>query len=130
MKVSRKCFASNDFDLKDGTTHSILSNEKCFWISLHDDIALLIRASLPYFLVFAISFTNPFEEQGISYLWKSEEKVNQWLKIDARSKLIDLLIKRQFSIIISMNKNFMLVEKRAWMRISLFKSNNSEGFLL
>ena len=30
-------------------------DEKYFWISFHDDTALLIKASLPYLFVFAIS---------------------------------------------------------------------------
>ena len=84
-----------------GASHSILLDEKYFWISLHDDLALLIKAFVPYILEFAIlSFENPFKEQDVSNLWESEEKVNQSLKIDGRSKLIDILIKRQFSIII------------------------------
>ena len=88
--------------MKVGTSHSTLLNEKYFWILFHDDIALLIKASLTYFLAFAIlTFKNPFEEQDFSqHLWESEEKVNQWLKIDRRSKLINLLRKRQFSIMI------------------------------
>ena len=53
------------------------------------------------FLVFAIlTFKNPFEEQDVSYHWEFEEKVSRLLKIDGRSKLIDLLIKKQFSIMI------------------------------
>ena len=64
-------------------------------------MALLIKASLPYFLVFAIStFKKPFEQQNISCLWESEKKVKQLLKIDGRSKLIGLLIKWQFLIMI------------------------------
>ena len=52
--------------MKVGTSHSTLLNEKYFWILFHDDIALLIKASLPYFLAFAIlTFKNPFEEQDI-----------------------------------------------------------------
>ena len=72
-----------------------------FWISFHDDIALLTKASLPHFFVFTLTLKNPFKEQDVSYLWESEEKVNQLLKIDEISKLIDLLlIKRQFSAMI------------------------------
>ena len=83
------------------TSRSILLDEKYFWISSHDDIELLVKTSLPYFLVFTLlTFTNPFKEQDVLYLWESEEKVNQLLKIDGRSKLIDLLIKRQFLIMI------------------------------
>ena len=93
MHVSRKCFASNDFNLKD--EHHILLDEKYFGISFHNDTALLVRASLPYFLVFAIlTFKNPLEEQYVSYLSQFEQNVNQWLKIDGRWKLIDLLIKK------------------------------------
>ena len=84
-----------------GTSRGILLDEKCFWISFHDDIALLIKASLPYFLVFTLlTFENSFKEQDVSYLYESEEKVNQLLKIDGTSKLIDSMIKRQFSIMI------------------------------
>ena len=87
--------------MKCGTSRKILLDEKYFWISFHDDIALLFKAFLPYFFVFAtLTFKNPFEEQNVAYLWESEEKVNQLLKIDGRPKLIDLLIKRQFSIMI------------------------------
>ena len=82
-----------------GTSGSTFLDEKYFWMSFHDDIALLTKASLPYFLVFTLlTFKNPFKEQDVSYLWASEETVNQLLKIDGRSKLIDLLIKRQLSI--------------------------------
>ena len=84
-----------------GISGSILLDEKYFWISFHDDIALLIKASLPYFLVFVLlTFKNPLKEQDVSYLWDSEKKLNQLSKIDGRLKLIDLLIKRQFSIMI------------------------------
>ena len=78
-----------------------------FWISFHDDIALLIRASLPNFLLFAIlTYKNPFKEHDVSYLSESEEKLKQWLEIEKRSKLIDLLIQRPFSImILSCNYN-------------------------
>ena len=56
---------------------------------------------LRYFLVFALlTFKNLFKEQDVSHLWESEEKVNQLLKIDGRSKLIDMLIKKQFLIMI------------------------------
>ena len=58
-------------------------------------------ASLPYFFVFTVlTFNKPFEELEVSELCESEEKVNQLLKIGGRSKLIDLLINKQFSIII------------------------------
>ena len=64
-------------------------------------MTLLIKASLPYFLVSSLlTFKNPFKEQDVLYLRESEEKVNQLLKIDGRSKLIDLLIKMQFLIMI------------------------------
>ena len=85
-----------------GTSHNILLDEKYFWIPFHDDnIALLIKASLqasvPYIVVFEIlTFKNPSEEQDVSYLWDSEGNVNQLLKSDGRSKLIDLLIKTYF----------------------------------
>ena len=65
---------SNDFNLKNETSCSIQLDVKYFWISLHGDIALLIRAFLSYFLVFAIlTFKNHFEKQDVSYQWKSEE---------------------------------------------------------
>ena len=101
MWVSSKYFASNDLNLKLETSSSILLDEKYFWISFHDDMTLLIKAFLPYFLVLLIlNFKNFFKQQDVSYLCESEEKENQWLKIDGRSNLIDLLIKRQFSIMI------------------------------
>ena len=82
-----------------GTSRTTLLDKKYFWKSFHDDIALLTKASLPYILVFTLlAFKNLFKEQDVSYLWESEEKVNQLLKIDERSKLVDLLTKRQFSI--------------------------------
>ena len=84
-----------------GISGSIVLDEKYFWISFHDDIALLIKAFLPYFLVFTLlTFNNPLKKQDVSYLWDSEEKLNQLLKIDGRLKLIDLMMKRQFSIMI------------------------------
>ena len=67
----------------------------------HDDTALFAMASLPYFFVFTVlTFNKPFEELEASALCESEEKVNQLLKIGGRLKLIDLLINKQFSIII------------------------------
>ena len=67
----------------------------------HDDTALFVMASLPYFFVFTVlTFNKPFEELEVSELCESEEKVNQLLKIGGRSKLIDLLINKQFSVII------------------------------
>ena len=76
-----------------GTSLSILLDENFFWISFHDDRALLIKASLPYLMVFTLlTFNNPLTEQDVLYLWESEEKVKQLLKIDGRSKLIDLMI--------------------------------------
>ena len=76
-----------------GTSLSILLDENIFWISFHDDRALLIKASLPYLMVFTLlTFNNPLTEQDVLYLWESEEKVKQLLKIDGRSKLIDLMI--------------------------------------
>ena len=94
MQFSRKCFSSKDVNLKLGTLRGILLDEKCFWTSIHDDIALLIQVSLLYFLVFALlTFKNPFKEQDVSYLWESKKKVNQLLKTDGRSKLINLQIK-------------------------------------
>ena len=67
----------------------------------HDNIALFVMASLPYFSVFTVlTFNKPFEELEVSQLSESEEKVNQWMKIGGRLKLIDLLINKQFSIII------------------------------
>ena len=58
-----------DFNLKVGTSHSILLDEKYFCILFHDDIALLIKASLSCLLVFArLTFKNAFKEQDISYL--------------------------------------------------------------
>ena len=54
-------------------------------------------SSLPYFLVFVIlTFKNPFKEQDVLYLWEPEEKIKQWLNIDGRSKLINLLKKGSF----------------------------------
>ena len=76
-----------------GTSLSILLDENIFWISFHDDRALLIKAYLPYLMVFTLlTFNNPLKEQDVLYLWESEEKVKQLLKIDGRSKLIDLMI--------------------------------------
>ena len=76
------------------TWGSILLDEKYFWISFHDVMALLIKAfSTIFFGICNIKFKNSYEEQDVS---ESEEKVNQWLEIDGISKLIDLLIKRQF----------------------------------
>ena len=70
-----------DFNLKVGPSHSILLDEKYFCILFHNDIALLIKASLSCLLVFArLTFKNAFKEQDISYLWESEENVNQLLK--------------------------------------------------
>ena len=76
-----------------GTSISILLDENIFWISFHDDRALLIKASLPHLVVFTLlTFNNPLKEQDVLYLWGSEEKGNQLLKIDGRSKLINLMI--------------------------------------
>ena len=67
----------------------------------HDDTALFVMASLRYFFVFTVlTFKKPFEKLEASELCESEEKVNQLLKIGGRLKLIDLLINKQFSIII------------------------------
>ena len=42
----------------------------------------MIKASLPYLMVFTLlTFNNPLKEQDVLYLWESEEKVNQLLKI-------------------------------------------------
>ena len=44
----------------------------------HDDTALFVMASLPYFFVFTVlTFNKPFEELEVSYLCESQEKVNQ-----------------------------------------------------
>ena len=44
----------------------------------HDNIALFVMASLPYFSVFTVlTFNKPFEELEVSQLSESEEKVNQ-----------------------------------------------------
>ena len=116
ITFTKRCFFSKDFSLKVGTSRSILLDEKYFWISFHDDIALLIKASLPYLLIFTLrTFENPFKEQDVSYLWESEEKVNQLLRIHGRSKLIDLLKKSQFSTMVLSCKltiSFMPTEKR------------------
>ena len=39
-----------------------------------------------------LTFNNPLKERDVLYLCESEEKVKQLLKIDGRSKLIDLMI--------------------------------------
>ena len=96
-----KCFFNNDFNLGDGTSRSILLNEKYVLILFYDDISPFIRASVTYLLIFPIlSCKNSFEKECILYLWESDEKVNQWFKIYERLNVIDLLIRRQFSIMI------------------------------
>ena len=64
IKFVKRYFKSlGNFNLKVGTSRSILLDEIFFWFSFHDNIALLIKAFLPYFLVFALlTFKNPFEE--------------------------------------------------------------------
>ena len=47
---------------------------------------------------------NSFKEQDVSYLSESEEKVNQGLKIDERSKLIDLYTDKK----VIFNNNFVM----------------------
>ena len=55
----------------------------------HDDTALFVMASLPYFFVFTVlTFNKPFEELVGSQLCESEEKVKKWLKIGGRLKLM------------------------------------------
>ena len=67
----------------------------------HVDTELFAMVSLPYFFVFTVlTFYKHFEELEVSYLCESEEKVHQWLKIGGRLKLIDLLINKQFSIML------------------------------
>ena len=62
------------FNLKVGISQSILLDEKYFGISFHDDIVLLIKASLSYFLVFTLlTFKNPLKEQ-ISHTYESLRK--------------------------------------------------------
>ena len=80
-------------------------DEIIFWMLFYEDIALFIMASLPYFFVFTVlTFNKPLEDLEVSYLCESKEKVNQWLKIGGRLKLIDLLINKQISIIIFCQK--------------------------
>ena len=65
----------------------------------------MIKASPPYFLVLAmLTCENSFKEQDVSYLSESEEKVNQGLKIDERSKLIDLYTDKK----VIFNNNFVV----------------------
>lgn len=60
---------------------------------------ILIKASLPYLLIFEIlTFKDPFEEQDVSYQREFEKSVNQWLKINERSKFVRFT--KQLSIMI------------------------------
>ena len=56
-------------------------------------------SSLPYLLIFEIlTFKDPFEEQDVSYQREFEKSVNQWLKINERSKFVRFT--KQLSIMI------------------------------
>ena len=57
-------------------------------------------ASLPYAFAFKIlTFKKPFEDLDVSWFFESEEKVKMIEKLRGL-KLIDLLINKQFPIII------------------------------
>ena len=79
-----------------------LHNRKCFncfWRLFSVFIALYITASLPFdFVLKDFTLSIPFSEHDVSYLFVSEEKSSQLLKMSGNWLFRDLLTKKQFSI--------------------------------